>query len=183
LVLVGGGLAPSAAGAASAYAVTASLPVGPGTLELAGDASLQRVYVSTIDGIDVFDTAARGLVTQAPVVSPGALAVDAEAHRVYAAHAGTGTITVMDGTTNGSAGSFDVNGIVPTALAVDPSSHRVFATNIRDSSLSVLEGTTAAVAARVPVGTGPATLDVNRRRARTGSCPNRCHPPAGTSLR
>jgi hypothetical protein len=29
-------------------------------------------------------------------------------------------VSVMDGTTNGPAGSFDLSGIVPTAMAVDP---------------------------------------------------------------
>jgi len=97
LVLTGAVLAAAPAGAATGYAVLADIPAGPGTLELGVDPSLSRLYVSTVDGLEVVDTTTRRVLTQGPVVSPGFLAVDAAAHRVYVTHAGSGTVSVMDG--------------------------------------------------------------------------------------
>jgi YVTN family beta-propeller protein len=147
-------LAAAPAGAATGYAVTADIPVGPGTLELGVDPSLSRLYVSTADGLDVVDTTTRRVLTQGPVVSAGLLAVDAAAHRVYVAHAGSGTVSVMDGTTNGPAGSFDLSGIVPSALAVDASTHRRYVTDTAANSLVVVDGTTNTLTATVTVGMG-----------------------------
>lgn len=78
-------------------------------------------------------------MTQVPVVSPGTLAVDSEAHRVYAAHAGTGTITSVDGTTGAEVTR--LAGIAGgAALTVDPTTHRVYVANQRDGVVYVVDG-------------------------------------------
>jgi DNA-binding beta-propeller fold protein YncE len=71
LVLTGAMLTATPAGAVTGYAVTAAIPVGPGSLELGVDPSLSRLYVSTADGLDVVDTTTRRVLTQVPASPPG----------------------------------------------------------------------------------------------------------------
>ncbi|MBX7221567.1 MAG: hypothetical protein K1Y36_16575 [Blastocatellia bacterium] len=128
------------------------LPVS-GVLDLAINPITNRLYVSTVSDITVFDGdthANLGVITN----SGGALAVNPHTNQVYAA---LGSIRVIDGGTNTLVGtiapSFSVD-----VIAVNPETNRIYATShsFGDCPIYVIDGGTNSFVAAIG---DPGSLD------------------------
>jgi YVTN family beta-propeller protein len=96
---------------------------------------------------------------------PVALCWNPRENKVYAANRNSGTVTVIDGATNGvittvNAGSF------PAALVYDSLHNKVYCANEGDRSVTVIDGATNGVLRTVTAGAGPRALAVNAANGR-----------------
>ena len=109
---------------------SANIPVGAATYSVAINHTTGLAYVGadcTCGGsLVVIDTATDAVVTTITTVStPTQIAIDEERNHVFAAHSATGSVSVIDGTTNNVITILTPGGI---GLAVDPAQDRLYAT-------------------------------------------------------
>lgn len=106
---------------------------------------------------------ASGGVDQSPAsgirLNPGAVAVNAKTHKVYAVNSAAGTVTVIDGIANCIA-TVKV-GTDPAAIAINPVTNMIYIGNGGSGTVTVIDGETNAVNATVPVGELPYAVAVN----------------------
>ena len=104
---------------------------------------------------------AQTVVTPVTVgTTPNAVGVNPTTNKVYVANMGSGTVSVIDGATNGVTpiviGPFDY----PGPVAVNPTTNKIYVANTGSSSVSVIDGATNGVTP-VAVGTNPFAVGVN----------------------
>jgi YVTN family beta-propeller protein len=149
------------------YAPSAGTVLGAGTVTI----NAQFVPTDTTD----YTTASASVqlvVNQAPPNSqatvtttiqagtgPKAVAVNPLTNTIYVANVGSGSVTVIGGTTN-STTSVTV-GNQPDAVAVNPLTNKVYVANYADGTLSVIDGATNNVSTAIPVGSDPTVIAVN----------------------
>jgi DNA-binding beta-propeller fold protein YncE len=109
---------------------SANIPVGAATHAVAINHTTGLAYVGgdCICGGSLFviDTATDAVVTAITTVStPTQIAIDEERNHVFAAHSATGSVSVIDGTTNTVITVLTPGGL---GLAVDPARDRLYAT-------------------------------------------------------
>jgi uncharacterized protein (TIGR03437 family) len=113
--------------------------------KLAVDSALKRLYASipppttgSFSGIEVLDSSTGAFVAQVGSLSAVAedVAINPKTHHVFLSDAGSGTVTVIDGSTNTVLKSL-VTGSAALALAVDAASGLVYASNAFDATIGV----------------------------------------------
>lgn len=122
-----------------------------GPIDVALNSAGTRIYVTTGIGlayVSVIDAATNEVLTAVPVAhNPGGLAVDPSGSRVYVASDATGTVSVIDTSSNAVVTIPVGSGV--RRVATNPSGTRVYATG---STLSVIDTTTNKVVASIPFG-------------------------------
>ncbi len=100
----------------------------------------------------------------APTISvgtyPTGVAVDPATDTVYVTNQNSGTVSVIDGSTDAETATISV-GIWPGGIAVDPATDTVYVANYGSHTVSVIDGSTDAVTATVSVGAGPEGIAVD----------------------
>jgi len=144
-----------------------------GTVLGAGSQTLSAQFIPT-DSIDYMTTTATAtlVVNQAPANSqatvtgtviagskPKAIGVNPVTNTAYVANFGSGTVTVIDGTTN-TVGTIAV-GNQPAAVAVDPLTNRVYVANFADGTVTVIDGSGVNSPTTINVGASPAVVALN----------------------
>ena len=158
------GWAP-AASAAPLYAVVATVPLGsPAGDGLAIDRANNSLFVSkpAANVVSVIDLTSNTVKATIPIPgSPGRMAVDPVAHRVYVVTSSS-TLTVFDTTTNTVVDT--IGGLSnPIGVAVDPGTHTVYVANYVSQTVSVIDTTAspATVANTDIVGSRPWAIAVD----------------------
>jgi YVTN family beta-propeller protein len=88
------------------------------------------------------------------------VAVDPSTHAVYVSNIDSGTMSVIDGTTDTVTATIGV-GDGPTGVGVDPSTHTVYVANQFSNSVSVIDEATNTVTATIGVGLIPSGVGVD----------------------
>ncbi len=89
------------------------------------------------------------MIATIPVGSyPFGAAANPTTHRIYVTNRGSGTVSVINGTTNTVIATIPV-GINPMFIAVNPNTNRIYVPNNGSGTLSVIDGATNAVVATV----------------------------------
>jgi YVTN family beta-propeller protein len=92
--------------------------------------------------------------------TPGAIAVDPVTGQIYVANAGSGSVSVIAGSTEAVVATIPV-GTTPTAIAVDSLTNTIYVANSGSGNVSVINGATNTVVATVTVGTSPSAIAVD----------------------
>src|SRR5271157_220498 len=100
--------------------------------------------------------------------NPVALAINLTTNKIYVVNgrgndptcASNGTVTVIDGVTNGTTAVVNV-GKYPAALAVNSTTNKIYVLNRGDNTVSVIDGATYANTATVATGHTPGAVAVN----------------------
>jgi YVTN family beta-propeller protein len=90
---------------------------------------------------------------------PKAVAVNPLTNTIYVANVGSGSVTVISGTTNSTTPV--TVGAQPDAVAVNPLTNKIYVANYSDGTVSVIDGATNAVSTPIPVGSDPTVIAVN----------------------
>jgi len=99
-------------------------------------------------------TFAQHLITTVPVgTQPSAIAVNQKTNEIYVANAVSGTVSVIDGTSNTVTTTITV-GNNPSAVIVNPTSNTIYVNNATDKTLSIIDGSTNTVSRTVPLPFG-----------------------------
>src|SRR5271166_2521023 len=110
---------------------------------------------------------AQPVITVTTGFTPVALAINLTTNKIYVANrcgndptcASNGTMTVIDGVTNGTA---VVNvGKYPAALAVNPATNKIYAANRNSNNVTVIDGASNSTLANLGVGVHPYAVGVN----------------------
>ncbi|WP_040854674.1 serine/threonine-protein kinase [Nocardia niigatensis] len=147
----------------TATTVTATIPVGNGSIHVAVDPGTHTVYTANRDdnSVSVIDPAAH---TVAATISVGkwplGVAVDPGTHTVYTANRDDNSVSVIDPAAHTVAATISV-GTWPEGVAVDPGTHTVYTTNYQDATVSVIDAAAHAVTATIPVGKSPIDVAVD----------------------
>jgi YVTN family beta-propeller protein len=109
-----------------------------------------------------------GKVLTTTAVSPGPLAIDEPAGRVFVASGSSPSIGVLDTRTGALVGTIEttdplapVLGRAPHAIGIDPSTGHVLVTNAPDDTVSVLDATRGTVLGMIAVGDSPVAIAVD----------------------
>jgi YVTN family beta-propeller protein len=102
----------------------------------------------------------------AVAAEPSAVAVNPVTNKVYVANILGNSVTVIDGTTNGTTTVALPVGSYPRGVAVNPVTNKVYVANTGDgisssNTVTVIDGTTDTVATTVTVGFKPTAIAVN----------------------
>ncbi|MCC6179771.1 MAG: YncE family protein [Chloroflexi bacterium] len=92
---------------------------------------------------------------------PWGVAVNPATNRIYATNRSAGTVSVIDGQTNGLVGSAITTGTEAAGVAVNPVTNRIYVTDPTANTLAVIDGATNAVVSTIAVGPGPSGVAVN----------------------
>ncbi|MEM3172604.1 polysaccharide deacetylase family protein [Nitrososphaera sp.] len=92
------------------------------------------------------------------------VAVSPATNTVYVTHAGSDSVSVIDGSTNSVIKKIAV-GDVPVGIAVDPVAGHVFVANSEENTISVIDDKSHAVVLTLQVGENPVSIDVNTATA------------------
>ena len=109
--------------------------------------------------------AAMAVVAASLVFAVGASPAQAAAGRAYVANSGSGTVTVLDTSTNAVVATIPV-GDGPNAVAILPNGTRVYVPNSGSDTVSVIDTASNNVIATVPVGNFPEGVAVRPDGAR-----------------
>ncbi|MGA2198737.1 MAG: YncE family protein [Nitrososphaerales archaeon] len=150
----------SAANAAHAVGVTATIKVGGAPYGVAYDSGRAEVFVvnssaGTVIVLSDSSYAVRATVTVGHL--PYRDIYDSGQGEVFVANYGANSVSVISDKTNGVVATVPV-GALPTSFAYDSAKGEVFVANSGAGSVSVISDKTNAVVATVPVGTGPYDL-------------------------
>jgi YVTN family beta-propeller protein len=121
-----------------------------------------KVYVgntgaSTLTVVD----GTQGKATAAAVSQiPCAIAIDANASRVYVSNYAGSSVSVLDASTDTVLATIDV-APYPQAIAVNPATHMVFAVSTRGDTVTIINGAINKVIANIPVPKGPYAIAVD----------------------
>ncbi|HEV2520013.1 MAG TPA: YncE family protein [Thermoplasmata archaeon] len=127
---------------------------------VAYDSTNGYVYVanSGSNNVTVIDVADGWFKLVGVGPAPVGIAYDHANGDIYVANAAyrqlSGSVTVIDGTTNKVVGSIP-SGTEPSAVAYDPENRYVYVTNFGSNNLTVIDGTTNTVVGSIEVGSNP----------------------------
>lgn len=138
-----------------------SVKVGPSPIQVAIDASGERVYVAVAGRSQVVavDVAGGTVVERLTVPSAPAQVWVTDDGQLLSANQGTetdpgSTLSVIDTATFTETARIDV-GAGPHGVVADPDGERAWVTNMYDDSVSIVDLTTGSVLQTVPVGDAP----------------------------
>jgi YVTN family beta-propeller protein len=161
----------SAASAASATSVIATVPVGYRPHGVAVNPLTNRIYVSNAgdtglgnsNTVSVINGADNTVVATITVGSePFGVAVHTGLNRVYVSNRFDGTVSVIDGATNGVVATIPLPGAVqPEEIAVNKASGKIYVANWSSSNVSVINTATNAFLYNIAVGSGANGATVN----------------------
>jgi len=126
-----------------------------------GGAALLYVLALLISGLllSPLSTDAAGIVATVPTgVSPRTMAVNPATNKIYVSNYSSGTVTVIDGATNGV--TTVTAGTNPGPLAVNPATDKIYLANYGSNNVTVIDGVTNETDT-VAVGTNPRAVAVN----------------------
>ena len=122
--------------------VVATVAVGSYPVDVAVNASTNRIYVTNLynNNVSVIDGAGNVVVATVPVGSyPVGVAVNPSTNRIYAANASSNNVSVIDGASNTVVTTVAV-GTLPYGMAVNPTTNRVYVANHSSNNVSVING-------------------------------------------
>jgi YVTN family beta-propeller protein len=136
------------AGGAGSAAATDSAPVVSGS-----GATGRKAYIGLYgDGaVGVLDIDSKRVMTTIPVSAPDGLIITPDGKKVFVSSTDTGTVKVIDTTTDTIAASIDV-GAKPAGIAITPDGHLVIAAVGGADEAVIIDASTNAVLRHVPVG-------------------------------
>ena len=110
---------------------------------------------------------AQTVVATVPVGSvPRNVGVNDKTNRAYVANEGSGTVSVIDGSTNTVVATVPVVASLPFGVGVNDKTNRAYVANFGSGTVSVIDGSTNTVVATVLVGSGPVGVGVNDKTNR-----------------
>jgi YVTN family beta-propeller protein len=124
-----------------------------------------RFYAVDQDRNRVVEIGADGQMSYIPVgLQPNAIAVDPSMDRIYVVNAGSGNVSVIDGSQDRVIATLPTD-VRPYAIGIDTSLHRAYVTNTFSDKLTVIDGTTKS-AKQLPLGSKDfVETDARRHRA------------------
>ena len=150
-----------------------NIAVGPGPQSVAVNPAINRAYVASNSGtLSVVDITSNTVVATVNVgAGPWGVALFPAANRVYVTNSFSGTLSVVDTssnpTTSNTVVATVVVGTAPKGVAVDPATSRVYVTNSGDNTVSVVDAVRNLVIPPViNVGTAPQNIALDSGSSR-----------------
>lgn len=146
-------------------AATAAGPSQSSVIALSADNSKLINVNSDVNTVTIFSTTTVPpfKIAEIPVgIDPSSVAVNPASSKVYVTNAYSGTVSVIDLSSNVVTNTINV-GVEPMGVAVSPNGTRVYVANSVSNSLSVINASTEAVIAVVDLsalGTSPRAISV-----------------------
>jgi YVTN family beta-propeller protein len=132
---------------------------------IAADAVTHRFYAVDQEHDRVVEIGADGQMSYIPVGrQPNASAIDASRDRIYVVNAGSGNVSVIDGSRNRVIATVPTD-TRPYAIGIDAALHRAYVTNTFSDKVTVIDGSTN-TAKQLPLGSKDfIETDARRHRA------------------
>jgi YVTN family beta-propeller protein len=139
-------------------AVTATLPLPSAPAQIAFSPSGATAYVTTADGLWVFDTASDAVTGTIPGLGdPHGIAVSPDGSTVYVTDTRDNVVDVINAATVKVTGTIPV-GQLPWGLVVSKDGSTVYVADPDSDQISVISTGTDTVTSTIPLAGGPATL-------------------------
>jgi YVTN family beta-propeller protein len=101
-----------------------------------------KVYaVNSAGTVTVTDQVAHSMLTLKVGAEPAAIAINPAANKIYVGNGGSGTVTVIDGSTDAVSATVAV-GDLPYVVAANPATNRVYVSKTFSNTITVIDGET-----------------------------------------
>jgi len=140
---------------------TTTIATGPGSSALTPGADAYRMYVGSAVGVSVVDLLACAVTDVVPGNAAGSATTDDKQRVGYFSDPGSGTVAVLDLTTNRFTGHIRV-GTAPAGLAVHEATGTVYVANSGIHHLSVVDGTSRQETATIRLRSAASSVAVRQ---------------------